>query len=438
MLSDQFIAPRKVSLASTSPPSISTASGSAHRLLEGAELEIIDDFIDSPKGDEPYNGEELASLMENLPPTVLGFSSSVSQPTFSYRTPSYQDHPDVFNQFRQTHQSIQSHNSIVSPSSANLIGTPLSLEPPQIQNHSLINDHHCQRAFPLHHEESSATDRSAGSGRPNTNPFYSATEPLNRCDLKLFSSSANFERESFPVTFKDVNFVRPGMNTQTCIDTIHLENGGQNLRSPITGILDLNLCSLQYGNDDSFGEGCFIPPPHQKTEEEVVTTKLKTLTCLEHGESAAYTPSSSLKPRPEEHQRFEAKAVCDVLNQVSPKSRSRQRKALPGEKIYQPSKTSMVEGIISVKHSSKRQKSRRENLNAAQKRVKHVNSEQRRRDSIKEGYLNITRLVPGLRVEDHSKNGILNIVVKWFEEMIEGNLLLGEQLKEVNQVCQAD
>jgi len=73
----------------------------------------------------------------------------------------------------------------------------------------------------------------------------------------------------------------------------------------------------------------------------------------------------------------------------------------------------------------------RENLSEEQKRSNHIQSEQKRRNLIKQGFHELEILVPELRSGGFSKSNMLVEAAKYLEELIEGNdalkRLVGEQ-----------
>ena len=70
----------------------------------------------------------------------------------------------------------------------------------------------------------------------------------------------------------------------------------------------------------------------------------------------------------------------------------------------------------------------RESLTEEQKRENHIRSEHKRRKLIKDGFDDLCKLVPGLRVGEFSKSSMLAMAAKWLEELLEGNEALDAQL----------
>jgi hypothetical protein len=74
-------------------------------------------------------------------------------------------------------------------------------------------------------------------------------------------------------------------------------------------------------------------------------------------------------------------------------------------------------------------KSARENLSEEQKRENHIKSEQKRRTLIKQGFIDMEALVPGLKGGGFSKATMLTMATEWLENMMRGNEQLKEQLR---------
>ncbi|KAK3372817.1 hypothetical protein B0T24DRAFT_244372 [Lasiosphaeria ovina] len=75
---------------------------------------------------------------------------------------------------------------------------------------------------------------------------------------------------------------------------------------------------------------------------------------------------------------------------------------------------------------------RRENLTPQQKRDNHIKSEQRRRSLIKDGFADLSKIVPRLSGGGFSKANVVNYTAEWIEELKEGNMRLREQLRLAN------
>ena len=76
-------------------------------------------------------------------------------------------------------------------------------------------------------------------------------------------------------------------------------------------------------------------------------------------------------------------------------------------------------------------KAARENLSDAQKRQNHIQSEQKRRKLIKDGFEALDTLVPGLKGGGFSKSVALNMSADWLESMVQKNDRLRARLLEL-------
>lgn len=77
---------------------------------------------------------------------------------------------------------------------------------------------------------------------------------------------------------------------------------------------------------------------------------------------------------------------------------------------------------------------RRENLSEAQKRENHIQSEQKRRNLIREGFDDLCGLVPELRGGGYSKSAILLHAASYLEQIEEGNRALQMRVKQLGGI----
>lgn len=71
---------------------------------------------------------------------------------------------------------------------------------------------------------------------------------------------------------------------------------------------------------------------------------------------------------------------------------------------------------------------RRGKQSVEQRRRNHIQQEQRRRAVLKNGFSDLTDLVPGLGARDMSKSAVLEKTAEWLERLVSGNKLLRERL----------
>lgn len=75
-------------------------------------------------------------------------------------------------------------------------------------------------------------------------------------------------------------------------------------------------------------------------------------------------------------------------------------------------------------------KAPRQNLTEEEKKLNHIRSEQKRRNQIKEGFANLTEMMPDKTI-GASKCAILSSAVDWLADLIEGNEALRAQLEKM-------
>jgi len=112
---------------------------------------------------------------------------------------------------------------------------------------------------------------------------------------------------------------------------------------------------------------------------------------------------------PEEAEESEEKAANGRRKSSSAQTKPRSQKA----KATSPTKK--------TKSSPGLTKAQRENLSEEQKRNNHIHSEQKRRNLIKQGFEDLNRLVPELRVGGFSKSNMLIEAAKFMKRLREEN-----------------
>lgn len=220
---------------------------------------------------------------------------------------------------------------------------------------------------------------------------------------------------------------------------------------------------VRWGSDVSFLDHGYVAPPEQETEEEVTKGLIQNIKYMVPESSANNTrpPSPSILDPPRNTMRptvypdgvDETPSAPGVRKEDRATGRKRRRSEIKDEsgnsdgsaddkapvKVAKvktaagrsrirtrkppPSESSSKEGnALSGSH-----KLTRENLSEQQKRSNHIQSEQRRRNLIKQGFDDLCTLVPSLRTGGHSKSGILVQAADWLEDLLKGN----EELKVV-------
>ncbi|MCJ1397832.1 hypothetical protein MMC11_001028 [Xylographa trunciseda] len=230
---------------------------------------------------------------------------------------------------------------------------------------------------------------------------------------------------------------------------------------------------LQWGSDGNFANNQFFPPAHLETVAHVTDGLLERVQTFAERTSANSTqPSSPIAQRSKSNghtantvdEVAEAKTeVCheEEDHEVSPRWRKR-RKARPevkeeedapgdeeedwqesiprrGKRQKRTLGKASKKANVEVKHirgqelDSAEHKPGRDNLTEEQRRENHILSEQKRRNLIKQGFDDLSELVPGLKSGGFSKSAMLTQAVEWLESLIDGNTRLVVQLNEMDR-----
>ncbi|KAI0900455.1 hypothetical protein F4806DRAFT_491345 [Annulohypoxylon nitens] len=210
---------------------------------------------------------------------------------------------------------------------------------------------------------------------------------------------------------------------------------------------------LQWGSDSNFArtQG-YVPPDHESSEllEQKRLGALRVLT-ISHSAATTRPPSPStngegpsvLQPDghgnghvkeevdtgapPAKRRKSKSKGKVEVeevedLTSIPPKAVARKRKSKPDLKST-PDTSSVTPEAPGKRRKStiNAGKTPRENLTDSQKRENHIKSEQKRRGAIKEGFDDLSELVPNLKGGGYSKSTMLSIAGEWLEALIKGN-----------------
>lgn len=214
---------------------------------------------------------------------------------------------------------------------------------------------------------------------------------------------------------------------------------------------------LQWGSDANFGpvQG-YVPAPNKETAETHHQVQMKCLECLEPSKSGANTrsgsPSQDSRATPYSQEQLQNAQDADAPPRKRRKSKIQQAGSVeededdsstPGSMPKKKNSKAAARGTglpsPTSDTSGKRRKSAaakppRENLTEEQKRENHIRSEQKRRTLIKEGFEDLTVLVPGLRNSGNiSKSTMLTMAADWLEELLKGNEILAKQLSSLGQ-----
>lgn len=234
--------------------------------------------------------------------------------------------------------------------------------------------------------------------------------------------------------------------------------------------------NLDFGTDKNFVEGGFLAPKDQLSPQKLIKLVLSRIDCFHPQDSpvnsrppspffnkqwqhASTRPPGSIFGRQNagassqnslilqsiEDDQVNIKDCNEVRVVASPLRRKRRQPKASGESSVQrdmaplpsPPKRRKACSVNSVKNevvSPKKTatlREKRKNLTEAEKRHNHIDSEQKRRDSISKSFKNLNLLVPELRSNDHSKSDRLKHTAQWIERMKQGNEKLKIQLASI-------
>lgn len=195
---------------------------------------------------------------------------------------------------------------------------------------------------------------------------------------------------------------------------------------------------VRWGSDVRFerGQGVFIPPSQRETAEALENERMQYLGCFLPNSATTTQPSSPLtngnhSPIDGANGRFNGRRLTKVKTEAEkddeesapalPKSAARKRKSKAD--LNGKEETSMLEDAPGKKRrkSNGAAKPPRENLTEEQKRENHIKSEQKRRSLIKEGYEDLSEIVPNLKEGGYSKSVMLQMTTEWLLDLIAGN-----------------
>ncbi|MCJ1432895.1 hypothetical protein MMC27_002253 [Xylographa pallens] len=229
---------------------------------------------------------------------------------------------------------------------------------------------------------------------------------------------------------------------------------------------------LQWGSDGNFANNQFFPPAHLETVAHVTDGLLERVQIFAERTSANSTQTSSPTAQRSKNDGNTAKVVEQITQantelghegedaNISPKWRKR-RKARPevkeeedapgdeeedwqesiprrGKRQKRTSGKTGKKSTVEMSHKKGRESEStehrpgRDNLTEEQRRENHILSEQKRRNLIKQGFDDLSELVPGLKSGGFSKSAMLTQAVEWLEALLDGNARLVTQLGEMD------
>ncbi|KAI9718233.1 MAG: hypothetical protein M1812_004223 [Candelaria pacifica] len=428
-------------------------------LLDDSESNMLDSFFQNIGTSEFENDNMfLDKPMQSSSSDDLGFTwdmdlqSTFDNPTIAYPPQHIPSHglPDTNLQARggsvgsiQNHHATAAtpevlaaastlvHNGQIRPSSGTAQETMFSFTEPNY-------------AFPdTHSSGTSSRQQSAG-------PYNTVHSSMMQISPSIPLHPRASVREMSETIFQDMYYGNP---------------------QPTQGSMPYNYRmraqDLQWGSDKSFKNRAFVAPPEQETEEDVTKDMMQKLECLERQSSTNNTaPSSPILTKgsqrqkkstvvdpvvddptedsPDEHEetrpRKRRKArlkeeSAEAEQSITPrKTKSRKAKAISALKKARKAKALTTENLPEQRKSEiSDSKGNRQNLSEEAKRANHIQSEQKRRDLIKQGFDDLGEIVPELHGGSFSKSAILVQAADWIEEIVQGNEELTAQLKSLKE-----
>jgi hypothetical protein len=410
-----------------------TAPAPGPSLLDDDESKYLDSFFHGVSSDLNYDfftnqpdGSELGLGWNEMPPTFMGTTTSFGQqPQLGSHGLPTMNYSNDMNSHMNNPPAIPSSTSADLLAAATLLQTAPNARAQSISNEALFRGH--DLTLPPTNGQV-RTQSISHYPQPRSNPATQDPPPRN-----------DFMRDNF---YTDMMFgsqseasIRPRQLSQT-----HLK------------------ADIRWGSDAGFGsaEG-FVPPVSQKKEVTAIDTFLKVIegALVETPSSADSTrPSTPTHPNTQispMKPRFSGNIKYDEEQDSRPRKR-RKSKFQEDEEEDDPPTSATKQSKTKRKsikrndspvpeQSSKRRKSAaaanasakaaRENLTEDQKRENHIRSEQKRRTLIREGFEDLSELVPGLRGGGFSKSAVLIMSADWLEELMQGNEVLRQRLAQM-------
>lgn len=421
--------------ALNSPPTPPPAPDSRTHILAEEDLIDCDQFLDGfDKGPTSYQAQDATE--DPLPPTFFAFGTPALQPTAEASSALYSEIPYNY-----------AHDFTYAPSEGQGAAPLSDFYRGEDMLDQTLSDRHYQH-----------TSRRCTSGdfdpMTYTRDMYqgnrSTQTRCNRADENDPGTSPGLDSSRFPVLQN-----RTFLGGREIIDRMYSAvSQPQGLRAELS-----TPRVFPYGSDSGFSVARFISPATQEAVVQRDKTMLETLGCLEPSDSAASTRPSS--PTTKKRKLLEVNGekkpgtkspVVTITAESKPRHRKTRAKvngvskkhpddppshAKKGKSsLAKKTRVNKKQSIDSLSSESGRSrsgdlKSPRENLSEEQKKLNHINSEQRRRDAIRDAFDNLLSIVPSLRSESASRAIRVDHAIRWLEELLDGNEELKRRLSAI-------
>jgi hypothetical protein len=362
-------------------------------------------------------------LMNEPPPTFMGAAATPKQaPSPSPQI--YQGMPQHTNfDFSGYHE----HDLLQDTSNQNhLIHAASMLNENSMHNHhSHHNGHHMPQQTP------------SLVSAPST---MASVDLMHTTDTLPSSTTAQFFSDPLVVAAQKSHF---GMQHQITelepLTTVHDINIGGPHTAPARMDEPKDTRLYRFGSDSHFGANGFVPSSENEREEVVserLTSELFMLKPINRSNTNTRAPTPEAKPT--SLKRTSHDQDQEDSDQEDYDSRPRKRRRDSTEDDYgaktnngarRVSTNPRLRRVSSVETGRKRRQSSisnsnkapRENLTEEQKRSNHIQSEQKRRNLIKQGFDELHILVPELRAGGLSKSMVLTEAANYLDQLITAN-----------------
>ncbi|TID24178.1 HLH transcription factor [Venturia nashicola] len=381
-------------------------------------------------GQDHGHGTDMSSfnwLMNDPPPTFMGAAATTKQAP----SPSPQMYHGMPPNTNFDFSAYHEHDLLQDPSHQNHLMSAASM-----LNDNSMNIHHHHNGH--HHHMSQQTPSLVSA--PST---MASVELMHTADVLPPTTSAQFYSDPPVVATQKQQFGYQHQLSEleplATIQDVSLA-GPHTAPARIDEPKDTRL--YRFGSDSHFGANGFVPSSENEREEVVadrLTSELLMLRPINRSNNNTRAPTpdkkiTSLKrSNLHQHDREQDESDNDDYD-----SRHRKRRRDSTEDDYgaktnngtrRVSTKPRLQRVSSVETGRKRRQSSisnsnkapRENLTEEQKRSNHIQSEQKRRNLIKQGFDELHILVPELRAGGLSKSMVLTEAANYLDQLIAAN-----------------
>ncbi|KAK6359359.1 hypothetical protein TWF696_000520 [Orbilia brochopaga] len=216
----------------------------------------------------------------------------------------------------------------------------------------------------------------------------------------------------------------------------------------------MQMPALQWGSDPNFRFGGYSGSTKELAKKEDMLVERAMAMLAKGGDSMNTTAANTTTNSPTEKLTYPGIGIPEADEDEPLTSPSKRRKSFhrkPSEEEEENGSSSSspyprsssraitrddlaspsAANLVKQKKKKKPKGPKRENLSEAQKRENHIQSEQKRRNLIREGFDDLCNLVPELRGGGYSKSAILIHAANFLEQLEEGNKVLQTRVKQL-------